>query len=144
MPSSPSTSAFQLSFRVPTTAATSNTNIKLKNLLTKPELAEAVRAELVPNGMTLLDLYSNVAWFPPATWKALGYGGVSKYHTLFTWLRLLAPNSCLPKVADVTENEIKAWGLRMERKGEQFKKDSAHAKTRRKDLGGGPSSGLAG
>ena len=120
----PPRSPFLLSLSAPATAASSNPNLKLKSLLTKPELAAAVRDELVPNGMTLLDMYDIVLWMiKDKTWRALGYAGVCKHHTLYTWLRLLAPDSGLPKSDDFTDTEIKGWYLRVIRAEDKFKKD---------------------
>ena len=110
----------------PAKAAASNPNLKLKSLLTKPELAESVRDELVPNGMTLFDMYDIVLWMSTdKIWRALGYAGVCKHNTLYTWLRLLAPDSGLPKSDDFTNTEIKGWYLRVTRDAVKFKNDIA-------------------
>ena len=106
----PPSSPFLLPLRTLAAAAASNPNLKLKSLLTKPELAAAMRAEFVPNGMKLVDLYDIVLWMSTdATWKALGYAGVCKHNTLYTWVRLLAPESCLSEPEDFILNELKAW-----------------------------------
>ena len=130
----PPSSPFLLPLRTLAAAAASNPNLKLKSLLTKPELAAAVRAEFVPNGMKLVDLYDIVLWMSTdATWKALGYTGVCKHNTLYTWVRLLAPESCLSEPEDFILNELKAWYLRVKRAAEQFRKDiEKYSKKRQK------------
>ena len=60
-PSSTSPSPFLLNLAAPRTAALHNTNQKLLLLLEQPGLAAEVRAELVPSGFTLADMYSIVA-----------------------------------------------------------------------------------
>jgi len=114
----------------PRAAAEHNTNLKLKMLLHDPEQAAAVRAELVPGGMTLADLYGIAAWLSDKTWRALGYSDVAKYPTLFHWVRLLAPESGLPSSDEVTPNEINAWGQRVVREQIKYHKDLAKTKSK--------------
>ena len=132
-PPSATPSPFALPLATPRVAAEHQTNQKLKMLLQNPEQAAAVRAELVPNAMTLADVYHIVAWFKPKVWKALGYGGANKYKALFTWVTALAPVAGLPTADEVTDDEVNAWGLRIERAQKQYSEDLAKATTRSKN-----------
>ena len=58
------------------TAAAHNSNLKLKSLLGHPDLACSVRAELIPDGLQLEDVYDITSWFADKSWNALGYRGV--------------------------------------------------------------------
>ena len=114
-PISPTPSQFLSVSASPSAAAQHNTILKLNCLLEKPELAERVRAELCPNGLTLGDLFTMSAWSAAdRKWKGL-FGGAAKAATLYSWVRLLAPACNLPDPSEVTKFETQDCVRRIQR-----------------------------
>ena len=100
-------------------------------LLDQPEVVGAVRSELAPAGLKLLDVYYMASWGSKAKiWKGLGLAAHAKYATLFCWVSGLAPDAGLPLMDDLTAAEINAWGIAVERAAEKFFEQFNRAKSK--------------